>query len=76
MAHRSYCGLRGVRCHIRGIGEEMSTRKAVTPDYVARGSCGDCLKVWSRREEELLAQIRELKEENEKLRLGNGRPER
>ena len=54
----------------------MSTRKAVTPDYVARGSCGDCLKVWSRREEELLAQIRELKEENEKLRLGNGRPER
>ena len=55
--------------------------KREVPDYVRRGSCGDCLKVWGRDRDALLRKIdalerhvRTLTEENRALRVGNGRP--
>lgn len=38
------------------------------PDYVRRGGCADCLKVWSRERDKLLRQIDALQRDNTKLR--------
>lgn len=40
----------------------MTTRAREVPDYVRRGSCGDCIKVWGQREVELLTQIDTMRE--------------
>jgi len=38
-----------------------------TPDYVRRGTCSDCLVVWSRRERELIEQIVKLQKQVQQL---------
>lgn len=50
----------------------------VVPEYIKRGSCSDCLKVWSRERDALLRRLDALERDNarlrERVRVGNRRP--